>query len=106
MDLGVLAGLILRIELDLRLDRRADVLLDQQLLDAVADRAVERVAANGVAVHLANKVRRNLAWAEAGHAHLRRDPLHFLFDPRLDILGGNGQHEGALEALILQSRRS
>ena len=23
------------------------------------------------------------------------------FDPRLDVLGGNGQHEGALQALVL-----
>ena len=28
-------------------------------------------------------------------------PLHFLFDPRLDVLGGDGQHEGALQALVL-----
>ena len=44
----------------------------------------------------------HLAGAEAGHAHLRRDPLHLLLDPRLDVLGGDGQHEGALQALVLR----
>ena len=52
-------------------------------------------------MHLADEVGRHLAGAEAGHAHLRRDALHFLFDPRLDVLGGDGQHEGALQALVL-----
>ena len=51
-------------------------------------------------MHLADQVRRHLARAEAGHAHLRRDPLHLLIDPRLDVLGGDGQHEGPLEALV------
>ena len=39
-DLGVLARLIFLVELDLRLQRRADILLGQQLLNAVLDRAV------------------------------------------------------------------
>jgi hypothetical protein len=52
-------------------------------------------------MHLADQVRRHLAGAEAGHADLRREALHFSLDPRLDILGGDGQHEGALQALVL-----
>src|SRR5690349_20347090 len=52
-------------------------------------------------MHLADEVGRNLAGAEAGHANLRRDALHFLLDPRLDVGGGDGQHEGALQALVL-----
>ena len=87
--------------LDLRLKRRADVLLLQELLDAVLDRALQRIALERFAVHLADEVGRDLAGAEAGHPHLGRDPLHFLLDPRLDVLGGDGEHEGALQALIL-----
>ena len=30
-----------------------------------------------------------------------REALHLKVDPRLDILGGDGQHEGALQALVL-----
>ena len=101
LHLGVLAGLIAFVELDLRLERGADLLLVQQLLDAVLDRALQRVAAQALAVHLADEVRRHLARAEAGHSDLRRDALHFLLDPRLDVLGGDGQHEGALQALVL-----
>ena len=51
-------------------------------------------------MHLADEVRWHLAGAEAGHPHLRRHALHFLIDPRLDVLGGDGQHEGALQALF------
>ena len=43
-DLGVLTRLILLVELDLWLKRRADVLLGEKLLDAVLHRAVERVS--------------------------------------------------------------
>src|SRR6185369_1693016 len=38
---------------------------------------------------------------EAGHADLRRNALHFLLHARFDVRGGDGQHEGALEPLIL-----
>ena len=100
-DLGVLAGLVFLVELDLRLQRRAHLLLGQQLLDAVLDRAVERIALERVAVHLPDQIGRHLARAEAGHAHLRREALHLRVHPRLDVLGGDGQHEGALQALIL-----
>ena len=48
LDLGVLAGLIAFVELDLRLQRRADLLLLEQLLDAVLDRALQRVAAGAL----------------------------------------------------------
>ena len=54
-----------------------------------------------LAMHLADEVRGYLAGAEARHAHLWSDPLHFLLDPVLDVLGGDGQHEGALQALVL-----
>jgi hypothetical protein len=42
--LGILAGLVFLVELDFGLKRRAHVLLGQELLDPVLDRAVERVA--------------------------------------------------------------
>ena len=100
-DLGVLARLVFLVELDLGLQRRTHILLGQQLLDAVLDRAVERVALERVAVHLLDQIGGHLARAEAGHAHLRRKALHLRVHPRLDVLGGNGQHEGALQALIL-----
>src|SRR5206468_461088 len=64
-------------------------------------RAIERVAAQAFAVHLADEVGRHLARTEAWHADLRRNALNFLVDPRLDVLGGDGQHEGALQALVL-----
>ena len=100
-DLGVLARLVALVEFDLRLQRRTDVLLAEQLLHAVLDRALQSLAAQAFAVHLADQVRRHLAGAEARHPHLRRDALHFGLDPRLDVGGRDGQHEGALEALAL-----
>ena len=100
-DLGVLAGLIVVVELDLRLHRRAQLLLGQQLLHALLDGAAKRVALQRVAVHLADEVGRHLAGAEAGHPHLRRHALHFLLDHGLDVLGRDGQHERPLQSLIL-----
>ena len=52
------------------------------------------------AVHLAHQIGGHLAGAEAGHPHLRRDRLQFLVDARVDVLGGNGDPIGALEALV------
>ena len=72
----------------------------KELLHAVLHRALKRLAAQRIAVHLADQVGRHLAGPEAGHADLRRKALHFLLDARLDVLGGDGQHEGALEALV------
>src|SRR5205085_8808879 len=65
------------------------------------DRPLERVAAKAFAVHLADEVGRHLARPEARHSDLRRETLHLHLDPRLDVRGGDGQHEGALEALVL-----
>ncbi len=53
-----------------------------------------------LAVHLADEIGGDLAGAEAGHAYLRRDLLHLGGDPVIDVLGGNGQGIGALEAFI------
>jgi hypothetical protein len=100
-DLGVLAGLIFVVELDLGLHRRAKVLLREKLLDPVLHRAGQRIALERFAVHLADQVRRHLSGAEAGHPHLRRDSLHLLVDARVDVLRRNGQHEGALQAFAL-----
>ena len=61
----------------------------------------ERFTAQGLAVHLADQVRRNLAGPEAGHPDLRGEAFDLRLDLRLDILGGDGQHEGALQALVL-----
>ena len=52
------------------------------------------------AVHLADEVGGHLAGAEAGHAHLRRDRLQLLVDAGVDVLGGNGDPVGALQALV------
>src|SRR5205085_11060059 len=65
------------------------------------DRPLERVAAKAFAVHLADEVGRHLARPEARHSDLRRETLHLHLDPRLDVLRGDGQHEGALQALVL-----
>ena len=101
LHFGILAVFVALSELDLRLERGADLLVAQQLLDAVLHRTLQRFTAQAVAVHLADKIRRHLARPEARHPDLRRKALHFLFDPRFDVLGGDGQHEGALEALFL-----
>src|SRR6185503_12415653 len=67
---------------------------------SVLDGALEGIAAQALAVHLADEVRRHLAGTEAGHPDLGRQALHFGLHPSLDVGGGDGQHEGALQALI------
>ena len=57
-------------------------------------------AARARAVHLADEVGGDLAGAEAGHPHLRRDRLQLLVDAGVDIFGGNGDPRGALQALV------
>ena len=101
LHLSVLARLVSLVEFDLRLQRRTDIIVSEQLLHAILNRALQRFPAQAVAVHLSDEVRRDLARPESGHTHLRRDTLHLLLDTRLDVLGGDGQHEGALEALVL-----
>ena len=99
-DFSILARLIFLVEFDLGLKRGTNLLLLQELLHTVLHSTVERVALKRVPMHLFDQVGRHLARTEAGHPDLRRNSLHFLVHPRLDVLGGNGQHEGALEALV------
>src|SRR5690606_25974313 len=100
LELGVLALLVALVEVDLRLQRRAQLLLAHQRVDRFAQARVERVGVQCLAVHLADQVRGHLAGAEAGHAHLRRDLLHLGVDARLDLLRGNLERVGALEPFI------
>ena len=102
LDFGVLARLILIVQLNLGLHRRAQFLVGKELLDPVLDRAGQRIALQRVAVHLADQVGGNLAGAKTGHAHGRRDALDFLVDPRVNILGGDGQRVGPLEACVFR----
>ena len=53
-------------------------------------------------MHLADQVRRDLAGAEAGHLDLRRHALDLAVDPRVDVLGGDGQRVGPLEARVFR----
>ncbi len=53
-------------------------------------------------MHLADEVGGNLAGAETGHLHRRRNALDFLVQPPVDILGGDGQRVGPLEAFIFR----
>ena len=85
---------------DLGLHGRADLLLVEKPLDAVLDGALQRLLLQLRAVHLAHQIGGHLAGAEAGHAHLRRDRLQLLVDERVDLLGGNGDPVGALQALV------
>ncbi len=102
LDLGILARGIGLVELDLGLHRRADLFLAEQALDALLDRGRQRLLVERLAVHLANEVGGHLAGAETGHLHGRRDALDFLIQPRVDILGGDGQRVGPLEAFIFR----
>src|SRR3546814_2478168 len=45
-------------------------------------------------------VGRHLAGTEAGHAHLRGNALDLGIDTLVDVLGGDGQRVGALQALV------
>src|SRR3569623_753619 len=76
------------------------LLVGDQLLDAFLDRAVERILHQRRPVHLAHQVRRDLAGAEAGHAHLRRDLLQLGIDALVDILGGDLQRVATLQAFV------
>ena len=100
LDLGVLAGRVILAQLDRRLHRGTQRLVGDQLLDAVADRGVERVGGQRLAVHLAHQVGRHLAGAEAGHPHRRRDALDLGVDLGVYVLGSDGERVGALEALV------
>ena len=100
LDLGILAGGIILIEVDRGLDGGAQIVVADRLVDAFLDRGVERVGVNRFAVHLANQVGGHLAGAETGHAHLRRDLLHLRIDPGVQILGGDGDGIGPLQALV------
>src|SRR3569623_1901140 len=100
LHFGILAELVTVIEADRGLDRRADLLVGDQLLDAFLDRAVERILHQRRAVHLAHQVRRDLAGAEAGHAHLRRDLLQLGIAALVDILGGDLQRVATLQAFV------
>ena len=91
LDFGVLALGIAFVELDLGLERRAELLVAQQPLDAVLHRRVKRVGMEAFAVHLANQVRRHLAGTEALDVGLGRHflQLHVQF---LVELGGVDHH--------------
>ncbi len=102
IDLGVLAGFVTFVELDLGLHGRAKLLVGQELLDAVLHRRVERIAHQRFAVHLADEIRRHLAGAEARHAHGRRDALDLSVDAGVDILGWDDQLVGPLQAFVLR----
>ena len=99
---GVLAGAVILVELDLRLHRRAELLVREQLLHAFLDARVERLRGEVVAVHLLDQVGGHLAGAKAGHADLRRHAFHFLVDPRGNVLRGDGQGVSPLEALVFR----
>src|SRR5205823_1470005 len=51
-------------------------------------------------VHLAHQVGGDLAGPEAGHADLRGDALQLAIDSGVDVLPGNRDPVGALEALV------
>ncbi len=80
--------------------RRLEVLLGKELLHAFLDGAFQRLLLERRAVHLAHEVRGDLAGTEAGHADARRYGLQLLIDAGVDILGRNGDLEGAAEALV------
>ena len=97
----ILAGRIIMIEVHVRLGCRAQLVIADRLLHSFLDRAVKRFLQQGILVHLLDEVRWNLAGAEAGHAHLRRNLFHFAVDPRLDVGNGDGYAIGPLQAFIL-----
>ena len=99
-QLGILALIVAFVELDLGLHRRAQFLFAHQLVDRFADHVVDGLRVHLLAVHLAHQIRRDLAGAEAGHADLRGDLLDLAPDTRIDVLGGDRQRVGALEAFI------
>ncbi len=99
-QLGVLALLVTVAQIDLGLQRRAQLVRAHQLVDRFAHRGVEGVGMERLSVHLSDEVGGHLAGPETGHAHLRGNFLHLGIDPRLDILGGNGHAVSALEAFV------
>ena len=100
LDLRVLAELEAFVQLDRRLHRGTQLLVGDQLLNAFLDGIVERVTLQAFTMHLLDEVRRHLAGAEAGHAHLRRNRQHFLLNAGVDILRRDGHGVGALQALV------
>ncbi|MDQ0837706.1 hypothetical protein QFZ54_001490 [Sphingomonas faeni] len=100
LDHGVLADVIAVFQRDRRLHRRAKLLLGDERLNALLDRGVHRVLGQCRTMHLADEVRRHLARTEARHLHLRREALQFDIDLGIDILRGDGERVGALEALV------
>ena len=99
-QLGVLALLIAFAQRNVGLGGRAQALFSHKLVHRFTDRGFQRLLVKRGAVHLAHEVRGHLAGAEAGHAHLRRDLLDFALDKRGDIIRGDGQGVGALQALV------
>ena len=100
LDLGILAGRIAFAQLDRGLHRGAQLVIGDDLLHAFLDRRVERVGGERLAVHLADQVGGHLAGSKAGHAHLRRDALDLGVDALVDVLGGDRQGVGALQAFV------
>ncbi len=99
-DNGVLAGFAALLQVDRRLHRRAKPLLGHQLLDTFLNRSFKGLLLQGRSVHLSNEIRRNLAGAEPGHPHLRRNPLHLTIDTGIDVPCGDGDLVSAPEALV------
>ena len=87
-------------DIDLWLVGGAQGTIAQQLLDAVIDRGLQRFAAQRLAVHLADQVRRHLPGPEPRHA----DRLGHYRKPRIDACRqrgrGNDQRIFAAQALV------
>jgi len=99
-DRRVLALLVVLVEADFRLHRRAQALVADQRVDRFADRVVHHLAVQGFAVHLLDEVGGHLAGAEAGHADLRRDLLDLRFDLGRQLGGRDRDQVGALEPFV------
>jgi hypothetical protein len=100
LDHGVAADLVAFVEPHARLHGRADALVVEELLHAVLDGGFQRLLLEARPVHLADQIGRDLAGAEAGHLHLRRDRLQLGIDAGIDLLGGNRDAEAALQTLV------
>jgi hypothetical protein len=100
LDLGILAEREAFVQFHRRLHRGTQLVVGDDLLHAFLDRAVERVRLQTLAVHLANEVGGHLAGTETGHTDLRRDVRDFAVHAGVDVLGGNGEGVGALQAFV------
>ena len=96
--LGVNFLAVLR--LNRRLHRGTQLVVFDRLLNAFLDAGIDRILQNGIAVHLANKIRGNLAFAEAGHIDLRGNFLDLGVDTRFDILRGDLDFIGPFQTFV------